>query len=142
MGRNGDRPPWDEDPKEHMGMVEMGPHETNTPWGAMAQWGRDPMRPRPHGAQRGPTPVQTSRPMARLAPGTPNPDPAGLLVGRNPTPPTLTEPHSNGGARLPFIALQVLIDGGVGHCLRLDAHGAFVEVAQEGFCVAQQEAEL
>ena len=156
MGRNGDRPPWDGDPKEHMGMVEMGSYETNTPWGAMgtdlhgmktpwgtvAQWGRDPMRPRPHGAQRGPTPVQTSRPMARLAPGTPNPDPAGLPVGRNPTPPTLTEPHSNGGARLPFIALQVLIDGGVGHCLRLDAHGAFVEVAQEGFCVAQQEAEL
>lgn len=30
----------------------------------------------------------------------------------------------------------------LGHCLRLDAHGAFVEVAQEGFCVAQQEAEL
>ena len=30
-----DRPPWDGDPKEHMGMVEMGSYETNTPWGAM-----------------------------------------------------------------------------------------------------------
>ena len=58
MGHNGDRPPWDEDPKEHMGMAGMGPHETKgpngamgthphgmkTPWGAMAQWGQDPMR--------------------------------------------------------------------------------------------------
>ena len=47
-----------------MGMVEMGSYETNTPrgamgtdlhgmktpWGAMAQWGWDPMRPRPHRA--------------------------------------------------------------------------------------------
>ena len=48
MGHNGDRLPWDENPKEHMGMMEMGPHETNTPWGTVAQWGRDPMRPRPY----------------------------------------------------------------------------------------------
>ena len=49
----------------HMGMVWVGPngmktpksamgtdlHGIKTPWGAMAQWGWDPMRPRPHGAQ-------------------------------------------------------------------------------------------
>ena len=76
-------------------------------------------------------------------PAPPTPTPRGSRWAVTTHPPTLTEPHGGGGgARLPFIALQVLIDGGVGHCLRLDAHGAFVEVAQEGFCVAQQEAEL
>ena len=62
MGRNGNRSPWDEDPMGCNGTVGMGSYETETPWGAtgtdphgmktpwgtVAQWGRDPMRPRPY----------------------------------------------------------------------------------------------
>ena len=65
MGRNGDRPPWDEDPMGHSGTVGTGSYETETPWGTMGtdphgmktpksiwEWWRwDPMRPTPHGAQ-------------------------------------------------------------------------------------------
>ena len=71
MGHNGDRLPWDENPKEHMGMMEMGPQETNTPWGTVGAdphgmktpksiwewWGRVPMRPRAQMAQWGHIPM-------------------------------------------------------------------------------------
>ena len=79
MGRNGDRPPWDGDPKEHMGMVEMGSYETNTsrgtvgtgsyetetPWGAT---GTDPCANKPPYGQAG---ARHPQPRPRGAPGGP-----------------------------------------------------------------------